>query len=64
MGRTSRSTTRQHDDLFLARVAESTPALAGDVELVRHALVHPVNTPQFIEVGNAIARIETTLTRT
>lgn len=62
VGGAGRGTTRQHDDLFLAQAKATAPSLADDVKLVRHALAHTVTRSQFIEVGNAIARIEHTLT--
>ena len=49
-------------DVFLVRIAESTPAVAADVAVVRGALSQSVNATQLVEVGNAIARIEHTLT--
>ncbi|MEO7996768.1 MAG: DUF4350 domain-containing protein [Gemmatimonadaceae bacterium] len=55
---------RQQDEEFLARVAESKPALAKDVAAVVHALGNSVDTTQFREVGSAIQRIEAALTKT
>lgn len=49
-------------DVFLARIAESTPAAAGDVAVVRGALTQSVTAAQLVDVGSAIARIEHTLT--
>lgn len=49
-------------DVFLARLAETTPATAADVAIVRGALTQSVNAAQLVDVGSAIARIEHTLT--
>lgn len=59
-----RSGSVGYDDEFLARVAEAKPALAADVALLRHSLGTTVTDAEFKEVGNAVRRIETTLTRT
>jgi hypothetical protein len=64
VGAVGSTTPRQPDDVFLTRVAESTPAVAPDVALVRHAMGHTVSTTQFVEVGHAIGRIEHALTHT
>ncbi|MCC6241807.1 MAG: hypothetical protein IT353_03155 [Gemmatimonadaceae bacterium] len=56
-----RSSPPSHES-FLAHVAESTPSVAADVAVVRRALTGTVTTAEFIEVGNALARIEHTLT--
>ncbi len=62
VGATARGSGQPADEHFLARIAESTPSVASDVAVVRHALGHTVNTKEFIEVGRAIGRIEQALT--
>jgi hypothetical protein len=64
VGATSRGTGQPADEHFLTRIAESTPSVASDVAVVRHALGHTVNTKEFVEVGRAIGRIEQALTHT
>lgn len=63
-GSTKRAISTRNDDEFLARVAESKPTLAADVATIRHALNNSVSQTQFIDVGNAINRVEAALTRT
>ena len=58
---TSRTTSIEGDDLFLVRVAELTPRLKTDVELVRGALNTSVSRDAFKDIGKAIERIETAL---
>ena len=52
------------DDQFLERVAERTPALAGDVGIVRRALHDTIPDRDLTAVGAALRRIEQTLTTT
>ena len=52
------------DQLYLTRLADVKPALAGDIATVRHALTHSVDLAEFRRVGHAIQRIEAALTRT
>jgi hypothetical protein len=52
------------DHLYLSRLADVKPALAGDIAIVRHALTNPVDLGEFRRVGQAIQRIEAALTRT
>ncbi|HYW30068.1 MAG TPA: DUF4350 domain-containing protein [Gemmatimonas sp.] len=52
------------EDTFLGRVADVKPALAGDIATVRTALSRSVSTAEFRNVGQAIHRIEATLTKT
>ncbi len=52
------------DHLYLSRLADVKPALAGDIATVRHALTNPVDLGAFRRVGQAIHRIEHALTRT
>ena len=56
--------TGDRDDGFLDRVAETIPQRAGDVALVRRALANTVSHADFREVGSAVQRIESDLTRT
>ena len=63
-GSSKRATSSRNDDAFLARVAESKPALATDIATIRHALNNSVSQTQFIDVGNAINRVEAAFTRT
>jgi hypothetical protein len=60
----ARGRAADRDESFLARVAETKPALAADVALLRNALSTSVTQAEFREVGNAIGRIEAALTRT
>lgn len=57
--------TRDHldDASWLDRLAERVPALASDTALVRRALSSSLPPNEFIELGPAIHRIESTLTR-
>ncbi len=64
VGAAGRGAGQPADDLFLTRVAASTPSVASDVALVRRAIAHPINTKEFVEVGHAIGRIEHALTHT
>lgn len=64
VGGTRRASTRVSDDTFLMRIADSVPTAKADVNVVRHALSHSVTEQEFVEVGQAIARIEAALTRT
>ncbi len=64
VGATGRGAGQPADDLFLTRVAASTPSVASDVALVRHAMAHTVHPKAFVEVGHAISRIEHALTHT
>jgi hypothetical protein len=58
-----RARTVRTDEAFLDRVQESTPALSGDVAIVRRALRERVP-PQDLELaGAALERIETSLKR-
>ena len=50
------------DDAFLSWAAERVPSVAGDVEVVRQALVKPVLRRELETVGQALRRIETALT--
>lgn len=59
-----RSSAQQQDEEFLLRVAESRPALAGDVATVARALGNSIDAKSFQEVGSAIQRIEAALTKT
>ncbi|MES2522984.1 MAG: DUF4350 domain-containing protein [Gemmatimonadota bacterium] len=52
------------EDEYLARLADTKPALAGDIATVRKALAHSVSIAEFRSVGQAIQRIEAALTRT
>lgn len=49
---------------FLERVAETKPALARDVAVVVHALANSVTSAAFVDVGQALARIEAAFTQT
>jgi hypothetical protein len=50
------------DDAFLAWATARAPGHAADVELVRHALDHPVSRRELEAVGQALRRLETSLT--
>ena len=63
-GSSKRVISTRNDDEFLARAAESKPTLGTDVATIRNALNHSVSQTQFIDVGNAINRVEAALTRT
>ncbi len=52
------------DQLYLSRLADVKPALAGDIATVRHALTNRVDLGEFRRVGQAIQRIEVALNRT
>jgi len=54
----------EEDQLYLSRLADVKPALAGDIATVRHALTNSVDLGEFRRVGQAIQRIEAALTRT
>lgn len=64
VGGVRRLSSRVNDDAFLMRVADSAPTVKADVNLVRNALSSTVSAREFVEVGNAIARIEAALTKT
>ncbi len=51
------------DDQFLDRAQRETPALAPDIALVRTALQRSVSRREFVSVGEALERIELSLTR-
>ena len=51
------------DDEFLDRAQREAPALAPDVAVVRHALRNSVSRREFVAVGEALVRIELSLTR-
>lgn len=51
------------DDLYLLRLADVKPALAGDIATVRHALANSIDLGEFRRVGQAIQRIEAALNR-
>jgi len=59
LGRQGASTT---DDAFLAWARERVPARSGDIDLVRQALEQPVPRRQLEDVGQALRRLETSLT--
>ena len=50
------------DDTFLAWARERVPSRSGDIDLVRQALERPVPRRQLEEVGQALRRLETSLT--
>jgi hypothetical protein len=50
------------DDAFLAWARERAPARATDVDLVRQALEKPVSRRELEVVGQALRRLETSLT--
>ena len=50
------------DDAFLAWAAGRAPSVAGDVDVVRHALEKPMPRRELEAVGQALRRIETALT--
>jgi hypothetical protein len=58
-----RSFTPETDERFLGWIEESYPALTEDVKLVRGALLHQMNQHEYFEFGQAVHRIEATLTR-
>ena len=62
--RTWSDTRARPNEEFLADAASRAPALAPDVELVRHALDAPVPDRSLPELGAALRRIEQTLTTT
>lgn len=64
VGGARRASARVNDDAFLTRIADSVPTVKADVTLVRNALSHTITAREFVEVGNAIARIEAALTKT
>lgn len=59
------SPVRDHvdDAIWLERLVERVPALAGDASFVRRAIETSLPPGEFIELGPAIHRIESTLTR-
>ena len=59
LGRQGGSTT---DDAFLAWARERVPARSADIDLVRQALERPVPRRQLEDVGQALRRLETSLT--
>ena len=63
-GNAKRVISTRNDEEFLSRVVESKPTLATDVVTIRYALKNSVSQTQFIDVGNAINRVEAALTRT
>jgi hypothetical protein len=62
-GRT-RNTSLRNDEEFLARLAETKPALKSDIDSIRHALNNRVSASQFLEVGHALQRVRTAISRT
>jgi hypothetical protein len=50
------------DDAFLAWARERVPARAADIDLVRQALERPIPRRQLEDVGQALRRLETSLT--
>ena len=50
------------DDAFLAWARERVPARSGDIDLVRQALERPVPRRQLEDVGQALRRLEASLT--
>ena len=50
------------DETFLAWARDRVPARAADVDLIRHALARPVPRRELETVGQALRRLETTLT--
>ena len=58
----ARARAMESDEMFLGRVAETTPSLAADVTIVRNALNASLGQRDFESVGVAIARIEEKLT--
>jgi hypothetical protein len=52
------------DDAFLARAEQNKPAVRPDVALIRKALTDRVARADFALVGDAVYRLESTLTRT
>ncbi len=50
------------DDAFLAWARERVPARSGDIDIVRQALEQPVPRRQLEVVGQALRRLETSLT--
>ena len=50
------------DDAFLTWARERVPARSGDIDLVRQALERPVPRRQLEDVGQALRRLETSLT--
>jgi len=50
------------DDAFLAWARARVPARSGDIDLVRQALERPVPRRQLEDVGQALRRLETSLT--
>jgi hypothetical protein len=50
------------DDAFLAWARERVPARSGDIDLVRQALERPVPRRQLEDVGQALRRLESSLT--
>ena len=59
----ARATAGRSDDEFLDWVVRTTPQAAPEVDRVRHALTAPVSRREFAAVGDALAHIESSLTR-
>ncbi len=59
----ARATAGRSDDEFLDWVARTTPHAAAETDRVRHALAAPVSRREFAAVGDALAHIESSLTR-
>ena len=59
----ARSAATERDESFLSRIAETKPSLASDIDLVRKALTSNSSQSEFKEVGNAIGRIEASITQ-
>ena len=58
----SGSRASRSDEAFLVAVAQRAPHLQGDVEIVRHALGETIANRALPDVGEALGRIEYTLT--
>ncbi|MDQ2665223.1 MAG: hypothetical protein M3Z05_04360 [Gemmatimonadota bacterium] len=56
--------TGRSDDTFLETVQRGAPALEGDIAIVRHALATSIPNDELHDVGEAVRRIEDTLTTT
>ena len=59
--RTERSASRAGaggNEQFLQHIVSRYPAMQGNVERIQHALADRVTTPEFLDVGDAVARIE------
>ena len=53
---------RQRDERFSRWARERVPARSGDIDLVRQALARPVPRRELEDVGQALRRLETSLT--